>query len=240
MNPAVLSLVATVSAAATTLTPARTLLKNLFTQLPQQPIVLKGELKSARGIRARTFKVQMDLNWGGNPAIARYSIRDRNNTDLEQLTVIRHKNRKPEFKYAKGDPLVDALTPRLFQPVQGTDVSWADISLMFLWWDNPRTVKTDTVKGRPCFVVEVPGPKDMSGAYARTVLWIDQQFHMLLKAEGYDAEGKLIRRMSVRSFKKMKEQWMIKDIDIESFPSTHKTRLRIQAIEEVVPAVPDE
>ena len=52
MNPAVLSLVATVSAAATTLTPARTLVKNLFTQLPQQPIVLKGELKSARGIRA--------------------------------------------------------------------------------------------------------------------------------------------------------------------------------------------
>ncbi len=221
------------NASTTNLPPATVLLADLLNQLPKKPMVLQGQLKVAKGMRARSLNISMDINWGSDPSLVSYTLRDNQNKDLEQLTVIRRGKRDPKYKYAKGDPLVTQNVPDLFAPVQGTDLSWAEISLMFLWWKGAKTVGVETIRSRPCYIVETPSPDRMKKTYGRTRIWIDQSYKMLLQAESYDSKGKLVRRMTIKSFKKIDDQWMIKDIDIQSFPANYRTRLRIHSVEEV-------
>jgi len=53
---------------------------------------------------------------------------------------------------------------------------------------------------------------------------------MLLQAEGLDAKGKTIRRLWVRSCKKIDKQWMIKTMEIQKYPAFHRTKLRVKTV----------
>ena len=51
-----------------------------------------------------------------------------------------------------------------------------------------------------------------------------------LQMEEIDADGRLRRRMTVKNIKKISEQWMIKNLEIRSYPSLHHTLIRIDTV----------
>lgn len=208
------------------------LLVDMRAQLPREPIVIKGELevRKRKGLVTRTLNVEMCLNLGSSPATARYVLRDAFGKDLEQMTVTRSPGNAARFDYAAGDPLVPAKVPDLFLPFQDTDVSWMDLTLSFLWWPGGKTIRTESLRGRNCYIVEVSAPAGETGHYSKVLLWLDAELHMVLQAEGYDAKGEIVRRLFIKSFKKMEERWMIKDMDIQSLPSDHRTNLRVETM----------
>lgn len=208
------------------------LLDDMRAQLPRDPIVINGslEVRKRKGIVTRTLNVEMNLNLGHSPATAKYILRDALGKDLEQMTVIRGSDGPARFEYAAGNPLAPARQPDLFQPFQDTDVSWMELTLSFLWWPGGKTLKTETLRGQSCFVVEVLAPAGESGLYKRVLLWVDEKLHMVLQAEGYDARGELVRRLFMKSFKKIGDRWMVKDMDIQCFPSEHRTNLRVETM----------
>jgi hypothetical protein len=53
---------------------------------------------------------------------------------------------------------------------------------------------------------------------------------MLLQAEALDPGGKAVRRLWVRSVKKINERWIIKDLEVEGFPAEHRTRLDVRDV----------
>ena len=218
---------------------AQQLLDDVVAQLPREPLLIRGDLtvRKRRGIDTRKLKFEMSVNWGSSPAVARYTILDPSGTELEQLTVSRSEGREPLLEYAAGSPLTAFDTPDLFQHIQGTDVSWADLTLSFLWWRGGSIVRTDEVRGRECYVIEVPAPQRVtpnsardSAKYSRALLWIDKKLHMLLRAEAYDSRNKLMRRLWVKSLKKIGDRWMIKDMEIQGFPPIHRTKLSIKEV----------
>jgi hypothetical protein len=97
-------------------------------------------------------------------------------------------------------------------------------------------VAREKASGRTCWVVSVPAPPAAEGtpadhAYDRVKMWIDARVFVLLKAEAFDRQDNMVRRLLVDSFKKIDEVWFIKDIDVYSFPSRHKTTLRVDSVE---------
>jgi hypothetical protein len=64
--------------------------------------------------------------------------------------------------------------------------------------------------------------------YASTRIWVDKRVSMLLQAHGYDKLANLTRRMSVKSFKKINHDWMIKDLEVEDLSRQITTILRIR------------
>jgi len=50
---------------------------------------------------------------------------------------------------------------------------------------------------------------------------------MLLQAEGLNDSGRTIRRLWVKSIRKVNDTWMIKDLEVEEVGSGHRTRLVI-------------
>ncbi len=88
---------------------------------------------------------------------------------------------------------------KLDAPVRGTDITYEDLSLKFLYWNTAKTTGEDNLSTRRCWVVEAT-PGKTASQYDRVRLWIEKSGG-LMKAECY-AGGKLARRFEVRSVQK--------------------------------------
>ena len=86
---------------------------------------------------------------------------------------------------------------KLDAPVRGTDISYEDLALKFLYWRNAKVAGQENLMTRTCWVVQAqPTSKDES-QYDMVRLWVDKSGG-LLKAECY-AHGTLAKRFQVRN-----------------------------------------
>ncbi len=234
---------------------AAILLARVRASMPKETLGIKGQIM--RGTRIgrleQAFRIEALLEWGKETPSARYLLSDTFGAPLARLTVTRPPGQAQQFLYENGKPLRPTPTPDLNQPIKGTELTWNDLSLSFLWWPGGTVVGRDNVRGRDCYVVEVPTPPQAgiiqpaltkqdsatatpatktaaSNAIASVRLWIDDRLVVLIQMEEYDASGKLIRRLSVKNFKKIGDVWMIKNMDIRRYPSRHRTQIRIEEV----------
>ncbi len=209
------------------------ILSQVVARLPGEPLQISGELRAdpRDNKPGRRCQVQLSLAYGDEPAQARYTIMDAFGEDLEQLTIIRPATGPCTWHYAKGYPLAVAPLPDARLPVQGTDLSWSDMSLSFLWWRGARITGAEKALDRDCFVIEVPAPAGELTPYASARLWIDRRYLFLLRAEGCDAAGTPVRRVAVKSLKKINDEWMVNDLEVTSLPSNLRTSLKINVVD---------
>lgn len=224
-------------------TSGQHILNAVVSRLPQQPMTVNGDIvvRKRRGIVVHELRFEVALDWGSDPATARYSIMDPFGSELERFTVRHDSVSGTDFEHVTKDTVSPSNTTSLHSRIQQTDMTWADLTLSFLWWPDSIVVGSDTIRGRQCFIVDVPTPsanetaiQTSAGAtstpYTTVRLWIDSELLMLIEAQGQDANGDLIRKLWVDSLKKIDGQWMIKNLEVQSYPLRHRTRLRIREI----------
>lgn len=123
------------------------------------------------------------------------------------------------------------------EQVRGTDVTYDDLSMRFLYWPNAKIVKMEKIKQRDCWQVRVLNP-DGRGAYATVDVWIDKQTGGMLKMAGWNRQGRLIRRFEVLHGKKFQDVWMIDEMRIETISPQNtnviesSTRMQIKSVVE--------
>ena len=107
------------------------------------------------------------------------------------------------------------------QKVRGTDVTYEDIALKFLYWPDAKLLGIETITTGNCWKVELR-PGSSRSQYARVVVWIQQASGALVKLEGYDSKNQLIKRFNVVSAQKIQDRWYLKQMRIETFqPGTN-------------------
>jgi Outer membrane lipoprotein-sorting protein len=99
--------------------------------------------------------------------------------------------------------------------VRGTGITYEDLFLRFLYWKRPKLLGEDTIRSRKAWKIELQA-WGTSSQYGVARLWIDQESGALLRIEGYDREGKLLRRFEVISAQKIDGQWMLKQMRVET------------------------
>jgi len=114
-----------------------------------------------------------------------------------------------------GEELKPVDPGKYAQPIRGTDVTYDDLSMRFLYWPNAKIEKQDRIKGRDCWMVRVRNP-DGRGAYATVDVWIDKTSGGMLKMLGYNRRGRPIRRFQVLHGKKFDDVWMVDEMRIET------------------------
>jgi hypothetical protein len=205
------------------------LMDDVLLRFPREPLDIRGDMVVRRRRSAAITRVpfSMTVDWGANPAQFNCRVLDDEGNVSRELTLQLRPGGRPEIADAAGSQ-VD-----LDSTIESTDLTWADLSLSFLWWRGGRIVGTDRAKGRDCYLVDVPAPAwgEESTGYSRVRLWIDQSLHMLLRADGFDPDDTHVRSLWVRSLKKTDDRWMIKDMEVRRYPSVHRTRLRIHSVE---------
>lgn len=115
---------------------------------------------------------------------------------------------------------------RFDEKVRGSDISYEDLALAFLYWPHPKIIGEETVNTRRCWKIEMQAPRKES-QYGVARVWIDQSGGALLRMEGFDGSGRIVRRFTVTSAQPIDGQWMLKQMRIESIdPETRKTLTR--------------
>ena len=191
--------------------PADDILAFVRSKLPNDPLKLMGTLKvrTKSGYTKTSLPVQMELDWGAATPTAHYHIG-------KETLQITWKNDQPSFQFSntKNQPTSDIL---------GTGLTWADLSFSMLWWPNSKLIDEEKKINRECFVVDVPVP----GSENSMRLWIEKNMGMLLEVQTLDPRKKELRRMKIKSIKKMDGMWVAKDLEIRNKATGNKTTLQI-------------
>ena len=199
--------------------PADEILQMVQTKLPSDPIKLTGSLKvrARNGFTKANLPVEMELNWGADPATAFYQI------DKESLTIIWNDG-KPHYTFSNpgNKPTSEIL---------GTGLTWADLSFSMLWWPDSKLVGEEKKINRDAYVIDIPIPD--SENIMR--LWVEKYMGMVLEAQTLDKKEKQLRRMKIKSIKKMDGMWVAKDLELLDKKSGNKATLQISDLEWMEP-----
>ena len=147
-------------------------------------------------------------------------------TDQPEALVLHLGEKTSRLEHVFGSGKTERITgAKLDAPVRGTDISYEDLALKFLYWNNAVVEpEKQILMTRSCWIVRaVPSAKGES-QYDMVRLWIESTGG-LLQAECYSG-GKLIRRFSVRNVQHAHEGggYILKSLSIQRMDASGKDR----------------
>ncbi len=177
--------------------------------------VSQGERDVAGTIRKGRTKIPFSLSSRGDTIVYQYK-----QGDAWQRFDVRMKSKSAELYLLKPGNKAELMAPANYaQLIPGTDVSYEDLSMRFLYWKGGRVVENapdSRIKGRDCYIVEVPNPNPKVGQYAWMRLWIDKENGTAWQIDGYGADGKLRKRFSITSVQRLSDgSWFFKQMKLE-------------------------
>lgn len=174
----------------------RELVENCRTMIPQN-VELDGRIV----LRNRKGIVQSEYNYK--------LVRNEGNTELE-------------LKTDKGEAVEFEKEGRILK----TDVTWSDLTLDYLWWDEfffDEERESESVHGQKCAVVVMKKGD-------RTVrVWIDRKTGALMQAEEFRGDIP-VRRLWGTRIKKFGERWMANVLEVETVGSGHRTKITVDVL----------
>lgn len=76
-----------------------------------------------------------------------------------------------------------------------TDITFEDLALVFTLWPCQGDIGADSLKTLPAWVFTVN--RSGTSNYAKAKLWVSSQFHGLIRADAYDGDGNVVKRLEV-------------------------------------------
>jgi hypothetical protein len=110
--------------------------------------------------------------------------------------------------------------------ILGTDVTWSDLTLDYLWWKDfsfDTSREAESIHGQKCLVILMRSDK-------RTVrVWIDRKTGALMQAEEL-VDGKSARRLWGTRIKKFGERWAPNVLEVETLGSGRRTKITVEEL----------
>ncbi len=146
--------------------------------------------------------------------------KSKNPFDLT-ITLDLKDNRYQMFETPFGQEKKELPLERYGERIRGTDVTFEDIALRFLYWPDPKRLPDEKImrptKRRDSCVIECRNPIE-SGPYRKVLAWIDKQSGALLKIEGYGRTGKMVKQFYVRDVQRAgKGEWVLEKVRVTTF-----------------------
>ncbi len=106
----------------------------------------------------------------------------------------------------------------------GSDFTYDDLGDRKLDADNHKLLKTETVNGVSCYVVESKS-KDEDYMYSKTITWINKSNFVGVKKEFYDEDGDLLKILTIKKSMKVSGFWVITHSEMKNVQKNHKTSI---------------
>jgi hypothetical protein len=107
--------------------------------------------------------------------------------------------------------------------VRGTDMTYDDLSMRYLYWPKKVKIGEETLKTRRCYVVDLYNPQKL-GEYYLVRIFVDKESGGLIRLNAYDWNGKLIKTCAVTAAMKLeKGETLMKTMEVIRYvPGTKK------------------
>ena len=155
----------------------------------RQQIDLDGQLRENEKI------IPFHLTQTG--PLIRYSF-----TDPDEVLQLRLGENGSRLELATDDKADKISTEKLKEKVRGTGITYEDLTLEFLYWENARVLGDETIRTRSCWKLQVVAT-DRASQYWNVVIWVDKASGALMCMDGYDWDGKVAKRFEVVSAQKI-------------------------------------
>jgi outer membrane lipoprotein-sorting protein len=204
-------------------------------QKPIEDLSTSGSLRrrDTQGNWIAPVEVRMELATGETNWQSIYVISNTNQVPLERLIVWHNldgPNRYEYTRFAGEGQARETKTlagPEAVLPLANSDFWLCDLGLEFFHWPGQKLKKKEMRKGRSCRVLESTQP-DPGKGYARVLSWIDFESGALIRAEAYDAAGKLLKEFSIGSVSKVNDRWQLKSMEIRDEKTDTRTKIEFE------------
>ncbi len=175
----------------------------VFRNLNLADFSLKGTLRTPKGNHP------IELKTRGQEMLYLFkdsSLQIRVILDPSTATVERRSGDSGEWQTVSGKTLL--------QPVLDSDVTYEDLGLGFIFWDNVRGIGADSIKTLPAWALEAKAPVGTTSRYVKVRYWISSQFYAFLRVDGYNGDGQVIKRVEVNGVQQIGKVYVIKEMQV--------------------------
>jgi len=170
-------------------------------QVARQQVELDGKLREGDTI------IPFRLTQSG--PVIRYTF-----SDPTEALQLRLGDSGPVLEAITGDGVDKIAGAEFNQRVRNTAITYEDLALRFVYWTNAKVVGEDYINTRRVWKLELL-PPDRASQYSRVFVWCEQQSGALMRMEGFDWNGKLVKRFEVVSVQKVEGRYLLKQMRIE-------------------------
>ncbi len=176
--------------------------------------VSQGNKDVAGRIRKGKLKIPFSLSVRGDTLAFQY----KEGGSWKRFDV-RIKEKQADLIRVDNGKAVVMAPSKYTEKIAGTDVCYEDLSLRFLYWQGGDIIDAGNdarIKGRDCYVVQVPNPDPKVGQFAWVRMWVDKENGTTWQIDGYGADGKLKKRFSITSVQRLSDgSWFFKQMKLE-------------------------
>lgn len=218
---------------------AEDLMRRVRESMPGVPLEMEAAIRviDRAGRPLRTVRALAHLAPREGGRIARYTLLDGFGGTSQEMTV--ELGEETTFSFATGDPLQPAPLPDLFGSVENTGMSWMELSFSFFWWPQPRIVGRERIANRwDCQIIEIDCPPEIASQseenWSRIRLWVAPAYGAVVRGEAWRG-GQAVKRFDVQSVKKLRQIYMIGDMEVRDLLSGQRARLKVGRMKMVSP-----
>jgi hypothetical protein len=101
--------------------------------------------------------------------------------------------------------------------IRGTDVTYEDLSMRFLYWPKPVLLDEERIKFKKCWKLRVVNP-NKTGPYQSVLIWVHQASGALIQMKGYGWKPSEhpIKMFRVTQAQKVDGAWILKQMQVET------------------------
>lgn len=194
-----------------------------------QKIDLKGSLET-QPVDALKRPTEASFRLVADGNALRYQF-----SDPEPITLqIKLGETDSELMQTGGTDAGKLIPANFAKKILGTDLTYEDLSLKFIYWSRGAIEGEEKMKTMNVWRLRLQAPPGGRSGYREVVLWVGKNNGALVRADGFDASGKLTKRFEVVSAQVVNGLWVLQRMRIETFdPATGKlisrTRMSIDA-----------
>ena len=112
---------------------------------------------------------------------------------------------------------------KLSQPIEGTDLTYEDLAMRFLYWKGGKVLGTQKIKGADCWMIRVSNP-GREGLYQFVDIAVHKKAGALMRVIGYDAKGRQIKKFEISEIMEVDGSYTIRVMRVDTVePVSGKT-----------------
>lgn len=183
--------------------------------------VFNGEIRPRKiGLKATPIRMEFF------PKGVRFVFFEGNSrrNKVDQVLELKLLNGRYELTEFTGSGSGKIAPGRYSERIRGSDFFYEDIAMRFLYWPEPKHLKVEKAKGGAAWKIRCNNP-DGKGPYSIVDVWVSQESGTLVRMNGFDSKGRLIKSYEVESVQRYKGSWILKMMNVRSHPTTAEGRV---------------
>lgn len=105
---------------------------------------------------------------------------------------------------------------KISENINGTDISFEDLSMRFLYWKNASVIGNEKVNGQLCYKLRLENPTKRSGKYDIVYVWVHKKYGAMMKMVGYNAAGKPLKQFLVTDVMRIGKEYTLRKMRVDT------------------------